>query len=136
MLFRSRDQRAFTLLIRNEVFRIVRALAFDQFQEVIDLLEIDSEKPDALNAEDLKAMADSFYEDHESIRIDPDARNPKNTLIEKEPGNTTWKVQQRILDPEQHNDWCLDLILDLEKSQQEGIPILQFLGFKPVEDLD
>ncbi|HIL69308.1 MAG TPA: DUF3516 domain-containing protein, partial [Verrucomicrobia bacterium] len=75
----THNQKAFEILIRNEVFRIARALAFDQFQEVIDLLEIDSKKTDTLTEEDLKSMADLFYEDHESIRIDPDARNPKNT---------------------------------------------------------
>ena len=64
-----------------------------------------------------------FWEEHGTLRTDPAARSPKNTLLD--PGPERWRVRQILPDPEEHNDWYLDLTIDLAASRDEGQPVLE-----------
>jgi hypothetical protein len=70
----TRDERAFTVLIRNELYRLLRALAggaFDVAAEILSSGET-TERPAAI-----QAMLAPFYAEHAEIRLDPAARSPK-----------------------------------------------------------
>ena len=37
----------------------------------------------------------------------------------------TWRVQQMLVDPEEHNDWVAEFEVDLTQSRQTGEPALR-----------
>ena len=39
----------------------------------------------------------------------------------------TWRVQQMLIDTEGHNDWVLELDVDLAASRELGGPVLKLL---------
>lgn len=114
------NKRAFTVLLRNAVFRIVRALSERRHDAALRELSGDDWTADRLD----EAIAPYFAE-HESIRTDPRARGTEHTLIDEHEDH--WRVRQVLLDPDDHNDWYLDLRVDLDKSDAEHRPVLTLL---------
>jgi hypothetical protein len=115
----TRDSKAFTVLVRNEIYRLLRALAARDYEAAAEIVAGGETvwKPGELD----KALA-PFHAEHAYIRIDPEARSPKNTMIT--PGDTAWEVKQIILDPEEDNDWMLEVTIDLERSREAVRPVL------------
>jgi superfamily II RNA helicase len=107
----TKDEKAFTVLVRNEVFRVVRALAR------ADWAEVDATEPFRIE----KMMA-PFIAGHSAIRVDPEARSPKHLDVTKE--ETQWRVRQTLLDPEGDTDWFFEATIDLERSRGAGRPVL------------
>ena len=64
--------------------------------------------------------------------LDNEARNLRHTYIKPSEDKKTWLAQQTIVDPEGHNDWSLDLLVDLGQSRAIGKPHLQLLRFGPI----
>ncbi len=114
-----RDAKAFTVLVRNEIYRLLRALAARDYEGAAEIVAGGETawKPGELE----KALA-PFYAEHGYIRIDPEARSPKNTMITA--GDTAWEVKQIILDPEEDNDWMLEVTIDLDRSREAVRPVL------------
>jgi len=73
-----------------------------------------------------------YLKDHERISLDNEARNLRHTYIKPSEDGKTWLVQQTLVDPEAHNDWSIDLQIDLEKSRQLGKPHFQLLRVGPI----
>lgn len=107
------------MLVRNEIYRLLRALAARDYEAAAEIVSGGETvwKPGELD----KALA-PFYAEHGYIRIDPEARSPKNTMIT--PGEAAWEVKQIILDPEEDNDWMLEVTIDLERSRETVRPVL------------
>ena len=108
------------ILIRNEVFKVVRALSTQDFEEALSLLT-----PGGWTSESLQKVVREYLESgHSRICTDSKARFPKNTAIKPaqetdQPGE--WlRVQQVLVDPDGHNDWMAEFMIDLEKSRPEG----------------
>ena len=113
------DAKAFTVLVRNEVFRLLRALSLRDFAGAAELVAEGGAAwaPDAIEG----ALA-PFWQEHSAIRTDPKARVPGNTRVEV--GDAAWTVQQIVLDPEGHDDWFLEIEVDLAKARSAGRPVL------------
>jgi superfamily II RNA helicase len=121
----TRDRKAFTVLIRNEAFRLVRALSRRDFAEAARVFASPGDAAaEAREATRIEAAMAPFFADHTGIRTDPDARSPK--LLHVEEGETTWRVRQSLLDPEEDNDWFVEATIDLEASRELGKAALQF----------
>jgi superfamily II RNA helicase len=118
----TRDEKAFTVLVRNELYRLLRALAARDYEGAAEIVA-GSEAP-MRPGEIEKALA-AFYEEHAVIRIDPAARSPKNTIVEA--GEHAWQVKQIVTDPEEDNDWVLEIRIDLGRSREAGRPVLDLL---------
>jgi hypothetical protein len=115
----TRDAKAFTVLVRNAMFAVVRALAKRDFATVATLFEA-GEPWAAKRVEE--AMA-PFFAEHAAVRVDPAARAPGNTRIEK--GEASWKVEQVICDPDDANDWRIASTVDLAASAKAGRPVMR-----------
>lgn len=111
--------RAFTVLVRNEVFRLLRALSRRDFAGAAELV---AEGGEPRSAEAIEAMLAPFWEEHSAIRTDPKARVPGNTLVEA--SETAWRVQQIVLDPEAHDDWVVEVTIDLQRARAAERPVL------------
>jgi superfamily II RNA helicase len=119
----TRDTKAFTAAIRNRVFSFLRGLVIGDFEQAIaDLnspLDMDGQP---WTAERLQQILEGHRVEHERIRLDPDARNARHTFVAPSEDRRTWRVQQMLVDPQEHNDWVAEFAVDLAASRQSGEP--------------
>ncbi len=90
------NRRAFTVLVRNEVFRIVTELAHRRTNMFEDDLE-------------------AYWHEHDHIHIDAAARSSEWIDIDLDSG----RAVQTLCDPEGFNEWVLEAEIDLEASDAE-----------------
>ena len=83
-------------------------------------------------AAQLRDAVEPYYQDHRQIRLDPEARNLKHTLVVFAEDRKSWTVHQTLVDPDGHNDWSADVTVDLEASRLAREPRLQLLRLGPV----
>ncbi|MGI5272576.1 DEAD/DEAH box helicase [Nonomuraea sp. CA-218870] len=110
------NPRAFRVLVRNAMFRLVELCALEKEAELEELA------PDV----DWGAALDAYYDEHEEILTDADARGPALLRIEEETG--VWKVRQTVKDPAGDGDWGIDAQVDLTASDEEGRAVIHVQG--------
>jgi hypothetical protein len=115
------NKRAFTVLVRNALFRIVRALASKRYEAA--LAELEAPEGEAWAVDRLATTLEPFFAEHELIRTDPRARGTEHVRIEEHDDH--WQVRQILLDPEEHNDWYFEVRVDLARSDEEDKPVLR-----------
>jgi hypothetical protein len=108
------------VLVRNEVFRLVRALARGDWAEAARIVAPTPEL-EAKESARIAQTFEPFFAAHRAMRVDPEARRPKHTTIDRQ--ETQWRVRQILLDEEEDNDWYLDLTIDLDRSRQAARPV-------------
>jgi superfamily II RNA helicase len=119
----TRDEGAFTVLVRNEMFRLMRALSRRDYATAAEIVEpSDGADEGRWTAKRLEDAFRPYFDEHASLRVDPPARSPALTKIEKR--ETTWEVEQILLDPEEANDWLLVGTVDLARAREAGRPLL------------
>ncbi|GAA1975153.1 DEAD/DEAH box helicase [Amycolatopsis minnesotensis] len=114
----TRNERAFRVLVRNQLFRRVELAARRAYHE---LGELDASSGwDAVAWED--AMED-YFDEHSSLGTGPDARGPALFMIEKEQG--AWRVRQIFDDPAGDHDWGISAEVDLAASDEAGVAVVR-----------
>lgn len=108
------DKKALTLLIRNQLHSLVRALSQKDYEAALSLIQ-----PSWTNLE-LEQMMAAYYREHARLRTDPGARQPQNTKIQYE--DTLWKVEHVLVDEEDFNDWVMELDVDPACLQEGSQP--------------
>ncbi|MFC9918190.1 DEAD/DEAH box helicase [Agromyces binzhouensis] len=110
------NRRAFTVLVRNELFRRVQLAALQRDDELAEL-DPDVDWPDAL---------DRYYDEHDGILTGGPARSPRLvTIDDTDAAAGTWRVEQVIDDPAGHHDWRIRGEVDLEASAEEGTAVVR-----------
>lgn len=135
----TRNTRAFTTAIRNRVFMFLRGLANGDFESAVDSLT-DGEGELATDGQGerwdpgrLRSAIEDFHLEHERICLDPEARNARHTYVTPSDDKTHWRVQQMLIDPEEHNDWVAEFDVDLNLSREKGQPVLTLLRIGPLQ---
>jgi superfamily II RNA helicase len=113
------DARAFSVLVRNRVFDLVRDLSRGAFEEALERLGEGAGVTKAALEEGAKA----FRAAHGAIRIDTEARSPKHLHVDKE--DYVWRVKQVLLDEEGPTDFFIEGRVDLEASRGEGRAVVR-----------
>jgi hypothetical protein len=113
--------RAFRVLVRNELFRRVQLAARDNVDE-LGLLD----GPSGFNADHWADALDAYFDEHDTIRTDADARGPAMLMVEE--GPEVWKVRQILADPAGDNDWGISAIVDLAESAEQGVAVIKVTG--------
>jgi len=108
------NRRAFTVLVRNELFRRVQLAAR---QDDDALAELDP-------GVDWSAALDAYYDEHDEILTGGPARSPRLCLIDEQ-GDGLWRVEQTIDDPDQNHDWRIRAEVDLAASVEEGTAVVR-----------
>ncbi len=127
------NKKNFTQLIRTELFSILRGLAGRDFEAALENLDnITDAKGETWTGPKLERLYLDYLKDHERILLDNEARNLRHTYIKPSEDNRTWLVHQTIVDPEAHNDWSIDLQIDLAQSRQLAKPHFQLLRVGPI----
>ncbi|WP_261164666.1 RNA helicase [Microbacterium sp. Marseille-Q6965] len=106
------NRRAFTVLVRNELFRRVQLAALERDEELTAL--------DPLI--DWPAVLDAYYAEHDELLTGGAARSPALCRIEEEPG--TWRVEQTLVDPAGDHDWRIRAEVDLAASDEQGSAVV------------
>ena len=70
---------------------------------------------------------DAYHAEHERICLDPNARNIRHTYVIPAEDKRTWRVQQMLVDPQEHNDWVAEFEVDLGRSRETGEPLLRLV---------
>jgi hypothetical protein len=117
------NERAFTVLVRNALFRRVELAALRRWQQ---LGELEDENGSAMTGEDWREALEEYFSVHESIDTGPDARGPKMLRVEKR--EAVWEVQQIVGDPDGDHDWRITATVDLAASDDEGELVMDVTG--------
>lgn len=110
------NRRAFTVLVRNELFRRVQLAAL-QDDDALVALDPDVDWPAAL---------DAYFDEHEEILTGGPARSPSLVRIdETDAAAGRWVVEQTLDDPAGDHDWRIRGEVDLAASVEEGTAVLR-----------
>lgn len=117
----TKDEKAFTVLVRNEVFRLIRALSRGDWAEAGRIVA-SSPELEAREAVRIQQALMPFFAEHRSLRVDPEARSPKYTSVDRQ--ETMWRVRQILLDSDDDNDWFFDATINLNRSREAARPVM------------
>jgi superfamily II RNA helicase len=123
----TRDARTFEIMIRNEVFRFVRAVAMGDAESAAGL--VTNEDPKQTES-DIRAQIQPYFAEHTRILTDTKARAPVHLRITKTNAKQ-WAVEQALVDPEEFNDWAVHFTLDLAQARAERRAVLRFESVGP-----
>ena len=115
----TRDLRGFTALVRNDVWRLVRALAFRDYEGALTLLRT-ADPACAWSLDKLENAMRGYWEEHESVLLDATARSTQRLQIVRE--EKAWRLQQTLSDPAESHDWALYVVVDLAASRSAARP--------------
>jgi hypothetical protein len=129
----TRDTKAFTAAIRNRIFTFLRGLVNGEFEQALShLSSVDDSENHPWTSERLKSALAPYYAEHELICLDPNARNLRHTYVSPSEDKRTWRVQQMLVDPDEHNDWVAEFVVDLAASRQNSEPVLRLQRLAPL----
>jgi superfamily II RNA helicase len=124
----TRDTKAFTAAVRNRIFSFLRGLVNRDLEQALEQLsspQDPDEQPWTPNR--LQQALDAYHAEHERICLDPNARNLRHTYVLPAEDKRTWRVQQMLVDPEEHNDWVAEFDVDLTRSREAAEPALRLV---------
>lgn len=123
----TRDPETFTATIRTVIFTFLQALAGGDTAAALTTVEAGE-----WTADRLRTALDAYLVDHFRIRLDPAARNRRNTYVIPSEDKQTWRVQQVLVDPEDANDWMVEFEADLAQSRVRGTSIVRLLRLEAI----
>ena len=122
----SDNVRAFTVSVRNEMFRRVLLVAADNHTA---LGELDAGA--GFDAERWGDALDAYYAEHDAVGIDADARSSAMLIIEPvtgDDGARLWHVAQILADPAGDHDWRITAEVNLDESDDAGFAVMRVTG--------
>lgn len=126
-----RDRRGLTLLVRNALFARVRLAAHEAVDE---LGKLDAEW--GWRAPVWQRALDRFFEEHEEILLDADARSSAYFLVDEKDERSAhvWHVRQIIRDSDDERDFGIWGDVDLDATQDEGAVVFSAYRVGFVDD--
>ncbi len=115
------NPRAFRVMVRNQLFRRVELAARRRWD---DLGALDADA--GWDADAWAAALEPYFDEHEDVGIDANARGPALLMIDEVDGH--WQVRQILDDPAGHHDWAINASIDLAASDEAGEPALTIIG--------
>ncbi len=117
--------RAFTVLVRNAMFRRVELAALRRWDE-LGALDADG----GWDAARWAAAVEGYFAEYDRLGTGADARNPALLHIAVEGG--LWAVRQVFDDPEGDHDWAISATVDLAASDEAGEPVVTVTDVGPL----
>jgi superfamily II RNA helicase len=125
----TENRRAFTVLVRNALFRRVELAALRRGDE---LGELDAAA--GWDAERWAAALDGYFAEYDRIGTGADARNPRLLHVNTgdEQTERVWRVRQVFDDPAGDRDWGISAVVDLDASDAAGEPVVTVTDVGPL----
>ncbi len=117
----SANERAFRVMVRNELFRWVELLARGDLEALVEREGSGDWTPDRL----AEAVA-PYWDEHDAVGIGPAARGP--ALLTVAEGPEAWTATQVLDDPAGDHDWVLRTRVRLDASDEEGRAVVDLLA--------
>lgn len=121
----TQNVRAFTVLVRNAMFRRVELAARRRFDE---LGALDSAA--GWDAERWREALEAYFAEYDRLGTGGDARNP--ALLHVDVGDGLWQVRQVFDDPDDDQDWAVSAEIDLAASDAAGEPVVMVTDVGPL----
>ena len=115
------NERAFTVMVRNEAFRWVELLSRRAYGALVERDASDEWRLESV----AEAMA-PYWAAHDSIGIGAEARGAWRFHVHATTG--AWEVRQVLEDPAGDGDWAVLARVDLESSDEEGVPVMSLVA--------
>ena len=136
----SRQERAFTVMIRNAMFARVAACARDDLDALVRLeregaQRVDPPRKVVMGRSVWDEALEAYFAEHDSLGTDGDARGPALLHIGPEESGVPVgaeedevarirRVRQTLADPADHHDWVIEAVADLDTSDEVGELVL------------
>lgn len=114
------NQRAFTAMVRNGLFRRVELFARRRWAD-LGALDADS----GWTPQHWADVGDAYFAEHADVGTGADARGPALLIIDRQPGR--WRVRQIFDDPAGDRDWGFDVEVDLAACDEAGAAVLRLV---------
>lgn len=114
------NERAFTAMVRNALFRRVELFARARWDE-LGALDASS----GWTAERWAEIGEEYFDEHAEVGTGADARGPALLIFDRRP--QVWRVRQILEDPAGDHDWGFDVEVDLAASDEEGAAVLRIV---------
>ncbi|MGB5149707.1 MAG: DUF3516 domain-containing protein [Mycobacterium sp.] len=114
------NERAFTAMVRNALFRRVELFARRRWA---DLGELDSGS--GWTAQRWQEVGEAYFEEHADVGVGADARGPALLMVDRQP--KAWRVRQLLDDPAGDHDWVIVAEVDLDASDEEGAAVIRLV---------
>ena len=121
------NERAFTVMVRNAVFRRVELLAYERYAQ---LAEMDGTS--GWDADRWRAAMAGYWSEYDDLGIGPGARASDLVVVERE--RDVWHVRQAFDDPAGDRDWGIRVDVDLAASDEAGEPVIAVASVGPESD--
>ena len=124
----TRDRKAFTAEIRNRIFSFLRGMVNGDYEQAMAHLSsgVDAEIA-PWTSDRLRLAMDEYHREHQHICLDPNARNLRHTYVLPAEDQKRWRIQQMLIDPEEHNDWVAEFEVDIAQSRMAHEPVLKLI---------
>jgi hypothetical protein len=116
------NERAFRVLVRNALFRRVELAARRNWTA---LGELDASS--GWDAEAWERALSAYWDEHETMRTDADARGPDLLVLDTSAEPGAWHVRQILHDPLEHHDWVIRASVPLAASDEAGEAVIRIL---------
>ncbi len=132
----SKQERAFTVMIRNTMFRRVELVARDNLDGLMALERAAADRTDppgevVMTRSAWDAAIEDYFAEHDEVLLDADARGPDLLLIERT--GRSWPVTQTLHDPSGHHDWIIEALVDVDASDELGELVLITQAFRRLD---
>ncbi|MCH9708785.1 MAG: DUF3516 domain-containing protein [Actinomycetia bacterium] len=118
------NERAFTAMVRNALFRRVELFARRRWDELGSLDgRVDSDA--SWTPGRWEEVVRAYFDEHDEVGTAADARGPGLLIIDRQ--SDVWRVRQILDDPAGNHDWGFDVEVDLEASDEEGVAVIRLL---------
>ncbi|MGW4481732.1 DEAD/DEAH box helicase [Rhodococcus triatomae] len=107
----SANVRAFTVMIRNAMFKRVELASRRRWETLAEL-------GDGLEADDWADLMELYFDEYDEIGTGPDARGPQLFTVSRE--TELWRVRQTLADPNGDHGWALLGEVNLAESDAAG----------------
>ncbi|HVK27644.1 MAG TPA: DUF3516 domain-containing protein [Nocardioides sp.] len=117
----SQQGRVFDVMVRNALWRRVELVARDDVPALAALEPDGSE----MGSERWDEAIEEYYEEHQRLLTDADARGPALLAVDKAHAPGQWRAVQTLHDPEGHHDWVIEVVVDLTASDEAGEAVVR-----------
>ena len=107
------NRRAFTIMVRNYMFRLVQLFALEKEDRLAELLDYLDEVPD------FGAILDDYFDEYDDIDSGPEASGPEYFRL-SDTDSRAWSVRQIIKDPDGDHAYQFVATVDLGASDEAG----------------
>ena len=117
----TENERAFTVMVRNAVFKRVLAAAFDRIEELGEL-----DGPHGFAEGEWDAALERYYDEYDSMGSGAAARSAGLLTIDRSASASgTWRFRQVLDDPAGDHDWAIEGVVDLAASAEAGDAVIR-----------